>query len=375
MPDTSRSDEADQKDPSPRSGRVTLGGVPRERRTAFERRTHAILRTHPLLSTIAAGLILALLAGCLIRVSLGRSPNAPEVVKLGLIAPFEGPSRPLGYAVLQAVRLRLQRWNEGGGVPRVELVALNDDGDPALAARLPGQLALDPEVLLVLGPPQGQTALAALPGFQAHALPAISLAPLPDASTLAPPTALGPSGAQGHLGTVVVPFAGTAETVRLALAGQAPGAVVAWRTQYPGPLTQSTRQMPITTTTIWVGDPQTLAFLIRSQPSLVPAAGAVAAEEAFAARAGAAADGLVWATAYPESLPADFASTYQQETGAPPEPTAALAYAAADEALKLLNLHRSRAGILAALDSIDLPPMRLFVRQGSDCCLPLSSQP
>jgi len=320
--------------------------------------------------------------GCLIRISLGRlpstlgrSPNAPEVVKLGLIAPFEGPSRPLGYAVLQAVRLRLQRWNEGGGVPRVELVALNDDGDPALAARLPGQLALDPEVLLVLGPPQGQTALAALPGFQAHALPAISLAPLPDASTLAPPTALGPSGAQGHMGTFVVPFAGTAETVRLALAGQAPGAVVAWRPQDTGQLTQGTRQMPITTTTIWVGDPQTLAFLIRSQPSLVPAAGAVAAEEAFAAWAGAAADGLVWATAYPESLPADFASTYQQETGAPPEPTAALAYAAADEALKLLNLHRSRAGILAALDSIDLPPMRLFVRQGSDCCLPLSSQP
>ena len=380
----SGSDEADHDDPSPRSGRRTPGGVPREGRTAFQRRPQAILKTHALLSTIAAGLILAFLVGCLIRISLGRlpstlgrSPNAPEVVKVGLIAPFEGPSRPLGYAVLQAVRLRLQRWNQAGGVPRVELVALNDDGDPALAARLPGQLALDPDVLLVLGPPQGQTALAAMPGFQAHALPAISLAPLSDAGfalwgsspkgTLAPPTALGPSGAQGHLGTVVVPFAGTAETVRLALAGQAPGAVVAW-------------QLPITTTTgvltaIWVGDPQTLAFLIRSQPSLVPAAGAVAAEEAFAGWAGAAADGLVWATAYPESLPADFASTYQQETGAPPEPTAALAYAAADEALKLLNLHRSRVGILAALDSIDLPPMRLFVRQGSDCCLPLSSQP
>ncbi len=328
-----------------RSGGGTLCGVS----------THAILRT------IAAGLILVLLMGCLIRISFGRSPNTPEVVKLGLIAPFEGPSRPLGYAVLQAVRLRLQRWNEGGGVPRVELVALNDDGDPALAARLPGQLALDPDVLLVLGPPQGQTALAALAGFQAHALPAISLAPLPDPSTLGP------------FGTVVAPFAGSAETVRLALAGHAPGAVVAW-------------QLPITTTTIWVGDPQTLAFLIRSQPSLVPAAGAVAAEEAFAAWAGAAADGLVWATAYPESLPADFPSTlghsaYRQETGALPEPkytwapTAALAYAATDEALKLLSLHRTRSGILAALESIDLPPMRLFVRQGKDCCLPLSSQP
>ena len=309
---------------------------------------------------IIAGLILLLLVGCLIRVGLGRSASVPDVVKLGLIAPFEGPSRPLGYAVLQAVRLRLQGWNEGGGVPRVELVALNDDGDPDLAARLPGQLALDPDVLLVLGPPQGHTALATLPGFQAHALPAISLAPLPGSPTL------GPSGG------VVAPYGGTAETVRqvllAALADQAPGAVVAW-------------QAPITTTSIWVGDPQTLADQRRSHPGLVPAAGAVAAEEAFAAWAGAAGDGLVWASAYPESLPADFASAYRQETGVTPEPISALAYAATDEALKLVSLHRSRTGILAALDSINLPSMRLFVRQGDrpgvpgTCCLPLSSQP
>ncbi|RME85899.1 MAG: ABC transporter substrate-binding protein, partial [Caldilineae bacterium] len=81
----------------------------------------------PLGSIITALLLLLALSGC-------NAPAAPPVVKLGLIAPFEGPSRPLGYSILYAVRLRLQMWNRQGGSPRVELVALNDDGDPDLAA-------------------------------------------------------------------------------------------------------------------------------------------------------------------------------------------------------------------------------------------------
>ncbi len=105
------------------------------------------------------GLVIFTLGACTLPGS------TPPVVKIGLIAPFEGPSRPLGYSVLNGVRLRLQQWNDAGNSPRVELVALNDNGDPDLAAQLPAQLAIDPDVLLVLGPPQGHTALAALPAL------------------------------------------------------------------------------------------------------------------------------------------------------------------------------------------------------------------
>ncbi len=272
-----------------------------------------------------------------------RPQGAPEVVKLGLIAPFEGPSRPLGYDTLAAVRFRLQQWNESSAEPKVELVALNDDGSPDLAARLPAQLAVDPEVLVALGPPQGQTALAAVQSFQTQALPVISLAPLPEA-----------------VGAGVAPYAGTVEEVQRSLAQRASGAIAAW-------------QAPITTTTLWLGDPLTLAEERRLRPELVPAAGAVAGEEAFAAWAGPAANGLVWAAAAPETSPDAFVAAFAQATGAPPNPQARLAYAATGEALKLISEHRSRAAIAAAMNRVASPSIHLFVRQDGRCCQPLGN--
>ncbi len=284
------------------------------------------------------------MAACLLLAACtGR--GAPAVVKIGLIAPFEGPSRSLGYSVLHAVRLRIQQWNEAGGAPRVELVALNDDGDPALAAILPDQLALDPDVLLVLGPPQGHTALASLPRLAARGLPTLSLAPLPD-----PP----PSG--------ILPFAGAGNQIAQALAVHAPGATPVW-------------QPPVLSPCIWLGDPLTLAELVKTSPELAPAAGSVAAEEAFAAWAGERAEETVWAMAAPAILPAAFPSAYEQRAGAPPTPVAALAYAAADEALTLLARHTSRRDLAQALASVPIPPVQRFRRQGGACCVPLSDTP
>ena len=137
--------------------------------------------------------------------------STPPVAKVGLIAPFEGPSRPLGYATLNAVRLRLNQWNEAGGLPRLELVALNDDSDPTLASQLVSQLAHDPGILFVLAPPQGHTALAAAPVLIDSGLPAINLAPLPVA-----------------LAENIVPFAGTDLSLESALAPFIAGGNPAW---------------------------------------------------------------------------------------------------------------------------------------------------
>ena len=271
--------------------------------------------------------------------------STPPVVKIGLIAPFEGPSRPLGYSVLHGVRLRLQQWNDAGNSPRVELVALNDNGDPDLAELLPAQLAVDPDLLLVLGPPQGHTALAALLALTEHELPTLSLAPLPDDSS-----------------PWVFPYAGVDADMQTALARYAPDAPVA-------------RGQPLVGPSIWVGDPQTLAELVQTTPDMAPAAGVVAAEPAFAAWAGDAADGMVWALAVPDDLPADFAASYQALAGAPPQPVAALAYSATDQALKLITTHRERSALSAALPDVSAPSIQVFQRQGGDCCLPLFQDP
>lgn len=267
--------------------------------------------------------------------------GAPRVVKIGLVAPFEGPSRPFGYSALYAVRLRLQEWNQAGGVPRVELVALNDDGDPALAAALPAQLALDPDVLLLLGPLQSHTARVALPVLAKSDLPTLSLAPLPE-----------------HPPSTVFPFAGTATALRSSLAPYAPSSAPVW-------------DAPLTGPAIWLGDPLALAELRRTTPALVPVAGPVAAEPAFAAWASDAANGLIWAAATPANLPDDFAARYEQMAGAPPTPIAALAYAATDEALKLLASHSTRSELGTALAGLPTPPLRIYQRTASSCCSPM----
>jgi len=80
--------------------------------------------------------------------------NAAPVVKVGVIAPFEGAGRPLGYAVLPAIKSAVADANASGELAgyRVAVVALDDSLDPALAAQQARALSLDPDVLAVIGP-------------------------------------------------------------------------------------------------------------------------------------------------------------------------------------------------------------------------------
>lgn len=287
------------------------------------------------------GLLVVVGAGLLGGCSLG----APPVVKIGLIAPFEGPSRPLGYEVLHAVQLRLQEWNESGATPRVELVALNDDGDPDLAALLPAQLAADAGVIIVLGPPQSHTAAAAAPILATHHIPAFILAPVPDLPRLP-----------------VVAFGGTAADVRAAIAGKGTATALAWAE-------------PLTEPSIWLGEPRGLAHLLLTQPADVIGAGPVGAEAAVGVWAGGAAEGLMWAAAYPDDLPSDFAAKYEKRFGAAPTPAAALAYSSASTALDLLAVFWQRDEVAAAMPALSRPPMLRFVRGDAGCCVPLSGAP
>jgi len=111
--------------------------------------------------------------------------DAAPVVKIGLIGPFEGLGRPLGYELLPVVKAALAEANDGGqlGRYRVALVALNDDLDPQTAAAQAHALAQDPDLIAVLGPWTSATAAAAAPMLAQAGIPLLATAPLSAPST------------------------------------------------------------------------------------------------------------------------------------------------------------------------------------------------
>lgn len=113
---------------------------------------------------LALGAILALTA------CAGVEP----VVKIGLVAPFEGRRRPLGYDAVYAARLAVREANATGGV-RVALVALDDGGDPQLARETAASLVVDPDVVAVVGHGLSSTTEAALPIYREGRLPMLPL--------------------------------------------------------------------------------------------------------------------------------------------------------------------------------------------------------
>lgn len=119
-----------------------------------------------------------LLTSCAYPDGRALSPwDAAPVIKIGVIAPFEGVGRPLGYAVLPAIKAAAAEANTGGelGRYRVLVVAFNDDLHGPTAAVQSKALALDPDVLAVLGPWTAETAAAAASILADVGLP--SLAP------------------------------------------------------------------------------------------------------------------------------------------------------------------------------------------------------
>lgn len=273
---------------------------------------------------VFGSLLVLLLAG-------GCYGSTPPMVKLGLLAPFEELYRADGYAVLPAVQLAIDQRNAAGGVAgrRVTLVSLNDNGRPDEAQRQAANLAVDADVLGVIGPLHAATAAAAGPALAEQGLPWLSLA------SLAPPQQPGgfsleaPPAALLARAEALLQADGIADPLLVTGAGDAaqPAAGV-----------------------IWLGDAAgggRLARQLGPQTALV--GGPELGSTVFAGRAGAASAGVRWLSAGPASdgLPADFVAAYQQLAGAPPSPQAALAYDATNlllDAIALAGQQRSPHG-------------------------------
>ncbi len=124
-------------------------------------------------------LLLLAVGGCTV------SGSTKPIVKVGLVAPFEGLYRPLGYEVLYAVKLAIRERNASGGVAgyMVEWVALNDDNEPAVAAQRAREMAVDPDVVGVIGHFSSPTTLAALEEYRRAGLALVTSAAAANAVT------------------------------------------------------------------------------------------------------------------------------------------------------------------------------------------------
>jgi len=113
--------------------------------------------------------VLLPIACCLLVTGCAFPGSVKPTVKVGLSAPFEGLHRDLGYEALHAVRLAVQQRNDAGGVGAsywVELVALNDFDEPEEAVIQARKMAVDSDMLGVLGGWSLETARVATPEYE-----------------------------------------------------------------------------------------------------------------------------------------------------------------------------------------------------------------
>lgn len=121
-------------------------------------------------------MLLPLLFGC---------ESVAPVVKVGLVAPFEGRDRAIGYDAIYSARLAVRELNAAGGIngTRVALVAQDDGGSEQLARQTAASLARDPGVVAVVGHFSPQTTAAADAIYAASRLSLINVGPNPLTTT------------------------------------------------------------------------------------------------------------------------------------------------------------------------------------------------
>ena len=135
------------------------------------RKTKSVLPLDKLRVSCFAFFVLLFTSCTVIRVT-------QPVVKIGLVAPFEGEYRYVGYDAIYAARLAVRQANAAGGVARragrtVELVAYDDRGTIEGARAAAYSLTRDPQVIAVVGHFRDETTAAARPIYKRAGLPLI----------------------------------------------------------------------------------------------------------------------------------------------------------------------------------------------------------
>lgn len=130
------------------------------------------------------GRFLSVLLSLCLSLVLSACASTQPVVKIGLVAPFEGRFRAIGYEAIYAARLAIREINARGGVNgyRIELVALDDRGEAERAITAARQLIVDPQVVAVLGHYRPATTAAGVSEYCAVGLPVVAIEAAGDAA-------------------------------------------------------------------------------------------------------------------------------------------------------------------------------------------------
>jgi ABC-type branched-subunit amino acid transport system substrate-binding protein len=127
--------------------------------------------------SLLLSVLLSLCLSVALALCLSACASTQPVVKIGLVAPFEGRFRAIGYEAVYAARLAIREINARGGVHgyRIELVALDDRGEGERAIEAARQLVIDPQVVAVIGHYRPATSAAALAVYCASRVPVVAI--------------------------------------------------------------------------------------------------------------------------------------------------------------------------------------------------------
>ncbi|MCP6719279.1 MAG: ABC transporter substrate-binding protein [Patescibacteria group bacterium] len=104
-----------------------------------------------------------------------RKPSIDrEVVKIGMIGPLTGGAAQYGVEARNGVQLAIFRLNQKQGPYRYELISLDSEANPDIAKEKAQELALNKEILAVVGPIISPSVVSANEVFQQEGLPAVS---------------------------------------------------------------------------------------------------------------------------------------------------------------------------------------------------------
>ncbi|MGI6567771.1 MAG: branched-chain amino acid ABC transporter substrate-binding protein [Limnochordia bacterium] len=130
--------------------------------------------SRPKVSVTLCGILAALLVLLVGTAALSAKPLPP--IKIGAAGPYTGDVSKIGLDGLNAIKMAVEEANAAGGINgrMIEIVEADDAADPAKAIIVAEMLAMDRNVIGVVGPMNSATAQAALPTYQRAGLPIIS---------------------------------------------------------------------------------------------------------------------------------------------------------------------------------------------------------
>jgi len=108
--------------------------------------------------------------------TMGLAAKELPPVKIGAAGPYTGDVSKIGLDGLNAIKMAVEEANAAGGIHgrRIEIVEADDAADPAKAIIVAEMLAMDRNVIGVVGPMNSATVQAALPTYQRAGLAIIS---------------------------------------------------------------------------------------------------------------------------------------------------------------------------------------------------------